>query len=155
MRLSLRLEVRDYNGELGSTGISLMGGDAFNGISPILAGYEAVLDGLTDGFILRGTLTGKIPTSLPPRAPRVSSAYDRLFLFCTNGSRYGSFSIPAPALPPLVQTGVFRGYKVAKNDSTFNTNVEALLALLAQTSLPDGTPFPNSTLWEACLNYIT
>lgn len=150
MIFSFRVFLRDYNGEEASTGIKLAGITSLGQLDTFAVEYSSVIEGLSDGTASKGEAYSKLPLSLNKGITGNASSFDRLLFLCTNGERYGSFTIPAPSPISIVSQGPYSGFLVDKTEAETLAKLNALAAFLSNSVLPDNTSFPYS-FWQAAL----
>lgn len=153
--MALRFKVRyfytDYNGETSETSYNLTDVSSVQALDTFVLAQEAVMQGLSDAPITAASAFARLTPTLEKPITGPASIYKRLLVLYRADPRYGSFIIPAPRADlDYLTDGPFAGIKVAPGPNPTANLLDQLMAALAPTLLPDGTPFPVGE-WQAAL----
>lgn len=139
----------DYNGEMAETGYTVADVSSVQALDTFLLANESIIQALSDAPIVSALAHARLPPYVPPGPPGPASVHNRLLCLFTDGPRFGSFVIPAARGSLNYElAGPYAGIRVQQGSNYTADRIALLQTLLADTLLPDGSPFPTGQ-WVA------
>lgn len=150
MPYRLSLYMRDNNDKESAFSVNFSDDTNIATVDAFLSSIYAPVLAISNAQLLGAKYVMTYKYNNTPSAVPGASSYDRLILLCRNELRYGSVTIPAPAPFPYLLTGPYRGFKVDTSQLAMVQAIQTFVNRLAETVLPDGSPFPVDE-WVAAL----
>lgn len=151
LRFRVGYQFRDYNAEISETGYTVVDVSNVQALDTFVLAQEAVLQALSDAPIVSALAFAKRSPEVVKPLTGPASVYKRLLVLLTNGTRFGSFVIPAPRADlDYLTEGPYAGIKIAPGPNPTAALLDQLMSALAPTLLPDGSSFPVGE-WQAAL----
>lgn len=142
LRFRIGYHHRDYNGEVAETGYTVVDVSSVQDLDTFIISNESIIQALSDAPIISALGYARMPPYVETAISGPASVHRRLLCLFTNGPMLGSFVVPAVRSNLDYETsGPYAGIRIAPGGTTA-ARLDLLQNLLADTLLPDGTPFP-------------
>lgn len=148
MRIRLSLQLTDRDGNRAQTGIYLPSLASVEDAVAKANALAAVVEGISNARVTSAQAVITVPPSVQTEADAAANIYERLHIFCTNGSTYAQVTIPSPRGGAYDTSGPLRDIRIQEGSHPVSQAIIQLLDALSDAVLADGTPFPTGE-WVA------
>lgn len=151
LKFRVGFHYRDFNGEVAESGYTVVDVSNVQALDTFVLASETVMQALSDAPIVSALAYARMPAYVLKGTTGPASVQTQLLCLFTNDLLVGSFAVPAPRADldyELVEP--YTGVRIARGPNATALLIEELGALLANTVLADGRPFPTGK-WVAGL----
>lgn len=143
MRWEAELFIADRDGQRRTCSVYVLSSGTVGDLVEFASAAGDRVDAISDGQLVAGRLSARVPTSISTEAGPASDVRRKLLLILKgDDDTYGSILIPSPGEIPWEEDGPYPGRRVTKETYPPDGPLIALLPIVAQLVRPDGTPMP-------------